>query len=109
MTKEARIIAVEGYPEAQKNLELRLLHRFGGFTKVASEGAWIDPATGKIYREPGWIYDVAIEDDAEAWASLRDAAEIYCYEAEQLCVYLRLPNGQVEFVEQKPADLEVAA
>lgn len=109
MTKEARIIAVAGYPEAQKNLELRLLRRFGGYTKVASEGAWIDPATGEIYREPGWIYDVALEDDAEAWASLRGVAKFFCHEAEQICVYLRLPNGQVEFVERDPAALEIAA
>lgn len=100
--REARIIAVAEYEEARLALEHALLAAFGGFTRCETFGAWRDD-TGRDHIERGFAYAVACEPTAATENKLRRIAQAYCVAAKQLCVYLRLPNGSVEFVESVEA------
>jgi hypothetical protein len=44
-------------------IEKYLLRNFGGFTKQAVSGAWLDDRTDTIYNEPMTRYKVAAEDN----------------------------------------------
>lgn len=81
-------------------LKRSLCEAFGGYTALASQGGWLDSATGRLYEEAGIAYDVAVNPiDATHGRRLRAIAAHAAREASQVCVYLRLPNGDVEFVE----------
>jgi len=100
--REARIIAVAEHDAARLALEHALLGTFGGFTRSETSGGWCDD-TGRYHIEPGFACDIACEPSAATADKLRHIAQTYCAAAKQLCVYLRLPNGNVEFVETAKA------
>ena len=103
--KLARIIL----PERDSNNELlvaehqvlqrRLIDRYNGYTQTKGSGGWRS-STGKIFKEPVFIYDVAMER-ADA-PSLRALAANTAFDANQECVMIVTPCGDVEFV--KPLD-----
>ncbi|MBX6421758.1 MAG: hypothetical protein IRZ06_12240 [Nevskia sp.] len=71
--------------------------QFGGATAVPAEGIWRSPTNGRVYREP--VIQLMIAVDDTAIPALRSLAAIIAREGEQESVYLRLPSGDVEFVE----------
>lgn len=71
--------------------------QFGGATAVPAQGIWRSPANGRVYREP--VIQLVIAVDDTAIPALRALAAMIAREGEQECVYLRLPTGDVEFVE----------
>ena len=92
--REARIIAPIANLAARVRLEESLTNAFGGWTKYAGIGYWHGQ------RECIAIYDIAVDSGREL--ILRVIAGRFCRDAKQECVYLRLPNGNVEFVTAVP-------
>lgn len=89
------------------DLERELCRRFGGATITASAGIWADN-NGRVYREPGRCYDVAMADDGSPQANVlaklfAGIAAAYGRRAGQLAVYLRHASGQVEILDLKTA------
>lgn len=75
----------------------RMIGTFGGVTVRAAEGHWMDDG-GRLYVEPVWELVAACEPGDDASAALRSIAEDIGYSGRQECVYLRHPDGRVEFV-----------
>jgi hypothetical protein len=102
--REARII-LPGY---QRNgapvdshvlprLEAMIIDAFGGFTCMRGIGAY-RMNDGTLKQEPVAIFDIAIKQVSFRSISLHDIALWVANAANQECVYLRHPNGSVEFV-----------
>lgn len=109
MMREARIVlpVQNGNANAPEHTWLRskLCRQFGGFTESIGRGGWISPI-GETIVEPISIYDVAMDGDGqELIAIARQVGEM----AAQDCVYVRLPDGAVEFVHPAPAPQIAAA
>ena len=109
MLSEARIILPvndnNGNPldYAHQKLMITLCDIFGGATKMASEGIWRDPKTGRVYQEPGFAYDVAMVPSAENRNTLTKIAQSMTTLADQECVYIRHADGDVAFIEPSRA------
>lgn len=74
---------------------------FGGLTAI--EGRGMFHGAGQFYDEPVLIVDVAVDvGSAEHADMLYKLAEQFAENANEECVYLRLPNGAVQFVPQRP-------
>lgn len=80
-------------------LKRALCEAFGGFTALPSHGGWIDQRDGKLYEEAGVAYDVAAQEGNATRVKLLTIAVHVARDAAQVCVYVRLPNGEVIFVE----------
>lgn len=89
------------------NLKKAIVKAFGGYTATASEGGWYSEETDTLYEEPGKAYAIACKDSVTVRNTLRTIAEDFATIAEQECLYLRLPSGEVEFV--KPSGRIAAA
>ena len=85
------------YPDVLDALEQRLIRTFNGFTYAPATGAWVGPHN-KLYREAVRVYSIAMEDTRANAAALRSIANLTRMEARQEAVYIRLPDGEVEFV-----------
>lgn len=83
-----------------------LIENFGGCTVTAATGYWSNE--GKVQREPVWELVVACEPDALSSAHLRTIAENVARDGRQHTVYLRHPDGAVEFV-NAPVELSAVA
>ncbi len=106
--KEARLIlATETKNGKEVDWEIRhLLHSklastFGGFTETHGKGGYV-MASGELFDhipklkiEAVWIYDVAMAD--EQYPALTAIAQWLCLVAQQECVYVRRPDGEVLF------------
>lgn len=106
--REARII-VPNKPEhhhVARELRHKLAHSFGGYTETIGYGGWVDPR-GELIAEAVIVYDVAMADTAENVTAIRALADHVRVAARQQAVYLRLPSGNVEFIEA-PASVEAA-
>ena len=86
-------------------IETKLGHAFGGFTRTVGQGFWVDPDTGKDYRETVWVYSIAAEWNAGACIQLRSIARIAAEIMGQECIYIETPLLGVQFI----APLEDAA
>lgn len=98
--REARIIVpVAGLSMGGEDvhLENKLYGFFGGFTMFPARGGWLAP-NGHKYVDQVFIYDIACDDNEASVRDLRMIARWVAREYDQQCVYLRLPNGSVEFV-----------
>ncbi len=87
-------------------LATRLCEEFGGFTATDTRGGWIDESDGRLYREPGIAYDVAMEAIEDNDETLRLIAAEYCRRSAQICMYVRLASGSVEFITESYARIE---
>ena len=47
------------------NLEWAMADHFGGYTKVKTEGAWVNPETQKTIKESTFVYQMVTEDDKD--------------------------------------------
>ena len=98
-----------GRPLTRAHATLRdaIIDAFGGVTVTRGNGCWRGH-DGTLYDEPVVIYDVAHADRPAARGALRSIALAACIDADQECVYLRLPDG-VELIARTPADIPTAA
>lgn len=102
--REARIIfasqqqSVTVSASAAEKAREAIAERFGGFTLSQGAGGWVHPKDGLI-EEPVCICDIAMRDSAFNRRHLRDIANKYRLDANQYSVYVRYPDGTVEFVE----------
>ena len=81
-------------------VEHRLTAVFGGCTVIRSVfGSWVDNG-GKVFREPVYVFDVAVQDTHANRETLRAIAVFAAVHGRQQSVYLRLPSGDVEFVRE---------
>ena len=99
--REARIICAseqrDNRPVALSvisQLEETLAQRFGGYTVVMGRGGYVMDS-GELKTELVRVYDVAME--AHHFPALTGIAQWLCREANQECVYVRDPTGQVSF------------
>lgn len=79
------------------DVEERLRHLFGSYTRFHAAGSYV-MRDGKPMTEQVLVYDIAVTNISATYQQLREIAEHIRVAAEQESVYLRLPNGQVEFV-----------
>lgn len=108
MQKEARLIVPTADNEGNRlddlatELEARLTETFGGFTRLFGIGGYRDK-NGATIKEPVWVYDVAVPFNVATAVETLDAlyrlARLILEKGKQQSVYLRLPDGRVEFVE----------
>lgn len=103
MLKEARIIlpfaGSARFMEAHRFLADYLTDKFGGYTVSSGRGAWRAP-NKIVVRDDVEIYDVAVPGERDAsWDHLAVAAQTAGWRCGQQCVYLRYPDGSVEFVD----------
>jgi hypothetical protein len=102
--REARIILPKtdnrglSLAAIHSRLALDLVDTFGGATAADTHGLWRN-GLGVLHVEDGTAYDVAVDDNPENVAKLRDIATAYGKAADQEAVYLRLPSGDVEIIE----------
>jgi Protein of unknown function (DUF3574) len=91
----------DGNPLAAESDMLRnaILEAFGGFTESSAIGAWRDPESGIVYREPVNVWHVAMDDSATNRAKLESIAASIAQAARQVCVFVTHADGTVAFVE----------
>lgn len=102
--REARIVLPEfgndgsplcGAGGPVTRLEGMLVKLFGGYTRTEGVGAYMNGG-GHTITESVIVYDVACYPTQKGL--LRTLAETFAHEAKQEAVYLRYPDGIVEFV-----------
>ena len=94
--REFTIILPRDIPSASTNLRTTLLDAFGGYTEHEATGAWRDEFTGKVYYDHNSVFTVGAF--VEHTAKIREIAAQAGREAKQESVYIRMPDGAVEFV-----------
>ncbi len=97
--REARIILPNRRSNCHKLLGRMLANEFGGFTRLAGHGHWVDPR-GEDCVEDVFIYHVAVPSCSvtvlrRLWNIAREIGHI----AKQQCIYLVMPTGSVFLVE----------
>jgi hypothetical protein len=81
------------------DIAARAVELFGGFTMGGSMlGAWRNPETSEVFFERVQPFYLASADDALV---RRFAGEV-CEATRQICIYLRNPAGDVEFISAPP-------
>lgn len=77
-------------------LKQRLLDDFGGYTETRGQGAWKPPEGRPLVIEPVVVYQIAME--RQSVIRLREIARDCAIMADQECVMIVTPCGDVEFV-----------
>ena len=96
--REAQIILSNVSPFATTALRVRLRDTFGGYTQHIASGVWRDPATNIVHDDINHVFTVAAELPDLAMAKLREIAREAGRASNQVCVYLKGFDGEVEFV-----------
>lgn len=93
-----------------ESLMMTLAKHFGGVTVIDAIGCWIDPETGKLYREPVTQVITAYDPDCKAHDDfLRGVAKQIGEAGQQLAMYVRYASGTVEILDTRPASAQQAA
>lgn len=79
-------------------LERHLGKVFGGYTAIAAQGFWRDAETGNEYPESVTVYEIAADWTDDMESNLRAIAARYAALGEQVCVMVKLANGESELV-----------
>lgn len=82
-------------------LQSAAVDNFGGFTALPSMGGWRDDKTGRLYVEPGRLYQFAMPDSWEADSNLESFARFYGHMAGQIAVMITYASGEIAFLECK--------
>lgn len=98
--REAMLICPCGNEEARDYAIDWATRAFGGVTVDAARGWWRD-GEGQTLNENVQRLHIACDGDAHSAFTLRAMARQFGYEAQQDCVYLRLPSGDVELIETR--------
>ena len=96
------VVILPDHEAANLHLELTLLAEFGGFTTTRGCGQWKDPTDGKVYEDGVAVYTIAMDptdDNAQRLGVIAKAAGEL---ANQICVYVRHPSGDVVFIDCDP-------
>jgi hypothetical protein len=94
------VVDTRGQEVSRSFVQPELMLAFGGYSTSAIKGAWKDPATNKVYRDESTLYTIAMEDTLVNRENLRTIARQACGRADQITVYVRMPDGEVEFVDR---------
>lgn len=78
-------------------LQQHLAKTFGGWTRVAAMGGWMDKGTA--YVEQVAVYHVAVARDEFSIAMLLDIADMFGRAASQLAVFVTLPNNEARVID----------
>ncbi len=93
--REARLIVPVGNITVIDRVRDRLVEEFGGYTETIGRGAYM-LASRQFACETIHIFDVAI---LAGGVGMLQAIAIYvCHAMKQECVYLRHPDGSIEFI-----------
>ena len=68
---------------------------YGGYTSYEVQGGWMNDE-GKLYRDESIAYHIAMDDMGTI--KLRALAQAAAHELKQECIFIVLPNGNVEFI-----------
>lgn len=68
---------------------------FGGFTAYDVQGGWMNDE-GKLFNDESIAYHIAMDDYGPI--KLRGLAQAAAGEFQQECIFIALPNGDVEFI-----------
>lgn len=110
MIKEARMILPlndnhgASLEKLHEHLRGIFADTFGGVTIARVHGVWRNPDTGQVIHEENFEYRVATRFDNYSRDLLRDIAASAARDGRQECIYLALPNGEIEYI--KPATVE---
>jgi hypothetical protein len=80
------------------NVMLQASKVFGGCSTYECKGAWQSPDTGKLYVEPVHDVIIACDNSPKTVRNLQSLAKHVKSVGMQESVYLRLPNGNVQFI-----------
>ena len=84
---------------ASTNLRTRLLDNFGGYTEHEATGAWRDDNTGKVYYDHNSVFTVGVlPTHPGLYGLIREIAAQAGQEAQQVSVYIKMPDGNAELV-----------
>ena len=98
--REARVVLpVKAGDLAHRWLGKRLLADFGGYTRTAACGAWVDDK-GDEQTEENYCYDVAMSDEPTSdWALLAIVDNLFQRTDEQ-AIYVRGRDGSVSIIDR---------
>jgi|ERR1700688_2256890 len=82
--------------ELHRAVRISLIRVFGGFTYESVNGVWA--SEGKEYDDESVRYHVAADWSVLDWTQL---VRGFCIQARQECVYTKLNNGEVRFIDQE--------
>ena len=70
-------------------------HCFGGYTAYDVRGGWMNDH-GRVFNDESIAYHIAMDDYGPI--KLRGLAQAAAGEFQQECIFIALPNGDVEFI-----------
>ena len=98
---EARLIVPTGADIALSQIDMvrnLLAETFGGYTEINAAGGWVNPE-GKCIQEPVKLFDIAVRKDCKKSNQLLHSIALRVkLSLDQECVYLRKPDGTVEYI-----------
>lgn len=89
------------------HLRHELPQAFGGYTEHGATGVWVDPDTGRHHADRNRVFTVTCANTGlDTLDSLRHLAREAGRAAQQVCVYLKGFDGEVELIycQDKPAE-----
>lgn len=97
--REGRLIIPENEWKLVMELRTALISKFGGYTEIAATGGWKDP-NGLTHLDPSIAFDVAYEQNTLNDETFFHLAQWAATAFKQEAIYLRYPNGFVQFVDK---------
>lgn len=70
---------------------------FGGYTAYDVQGGWMND-DGKLFNDESVAYHIAMDDNNVNVEKFRGLAQAAAGEFQQECIFIALPNGDVEFI-----------
>ena len=72
-------------------------YHYGGFTAYDVRGGWMNE-DGKMFHDESVAYHIAMDDNNGNIEKFRGLAQAAAGEFQQECIFIALPNGDVEFI-----------
>ena len=114
MLREASVTMprnTEDQREVVRMLAREMMRQYGGVSEYDGRGSWQDETTGIIYHDTNTRLVSAVDPDTFLSAAFRQMVIAYAEKAEQLAVYVTLPDGTAEILDTAyvPAESHVVA